>query len=221
MFLVIFEVHVKSENSDVYANRVALLKGELVRIDGFVDQTMYRSLTRDGWLLSVSTWRDEEAVVRWRTQPVHSRMQQQCRSDVFVDYHLRVGQLTQDTALPAGHALVEQRLDVTAVGEGNTTVLINAPRTGGPGQDAGPVAVAEHLGLAPDAPGLASWDVHEAVETPGEFVLQTSWRDPDAAQAYEASVELLESARLRSVRVIRDYTMRDRREAPQFFPDVA
>ena len=129
--MVMFEVHVKSENSDVYANRVALLKRELVRIDGFVDQTMYRSLTRDGWLLSVSTWRDEKAVVRWRTQPVHSRMQHQCRSDVLVDYHLRVGQLTHDTALPNGLALVEQRLDVTEVGEAYTTVLINAPGPGG------------------------------------------------------------------------------------------
>jgi heme-degrading monooxygenase HmoA len=221
MFMVMFEVHAKPGNSDVYANRVALLKGELVRIDGFVDQTMYRSLTRDGWLLSVSTWRDEKAVVRWRTQPVHSRMQQQCRSDVFVDYHLRVGQLTQDTALPAGHALVEPRLDVTEVGEGNTSVLINAPGPGGLGDVAGAVAVAEHLGLAWDAPGLASWDVHEAVETPGKFVLQTSWRDPGAAHGFEASVDLPDSARLRSVRVIRDYTMRDRREAPQFFPDVA
>jgi heme-degrading monooxygenase HmoA len=221
MFMVIFEVHAKSENSDIYANRVALLKGELVRIDGFVDQTMYRSLTRDGWLLSVSTWRDEKAVVRWRTQPLHSRMQHQCRSDVLVDYHLRVGQLTQDTALPAGHELAEQRSDVTQVGEGNTTVLINAPGPGGLGEVAGAVAVAEHFGLAPDAPGLASWDVHEAVESPGKFVLQSSWRDPDAAQAYKSAVDLPDRARLRSVRVIRDYTMRDRREAPQFFPDVA
>jgi hypothetical protein len=100
-----------------------------VRIHGFVDQTMYRSLTRDGWQLSVSTWRDEKAVVRWRTQPVHSRMQQRCRSDAFVDYHLRVGQLTHDTALPAGHARVEQRLDVTEVGEGNTGPRAHALRT--------------------------------------------------------------------------------------------
>jgi quinol monooxygenase YgiN len=52
------------------------------------------------------------------------------------------------------------------------------------------VAVAEHLGLALDAPGFASWDVHEATETPGELVLQTSWRDPAAAQAYAALVDL-------------------------------
>jgi heme-degrading monooxygenase HmoA len=220
MFLVIFDVRAKPEMSDVYAKRVALLKRELAQIDGFVDQTLYRSLTRDGWLLSVSTWRDEKAVVRWRTQPVHSSMQQRCRSDVFVDYHLRVGQLTQDTALPAGHALMEQRLDVTEVGEGNTTVLINAPGPRGLGRVAGPVAIAEHLGLAPDVPGLASWDLHQAVETPGKFVLQTSWRDPNAARAFEGSVVLPDRARLRSVRVIRDYTMRDRREAPQFFPPV-
>jgi hypothetical protein len=76
------------------------------------------------------------------------------------------------------------------------------------------------------SPAIAASDRTHAgdaamLETPGEFVLQTSWRDPDAAQAYEASVNLRDSARLRSVRVIRDYTMRDRREAPQFFSDDA
>jgi hypothetical protein len=34
-------------------------------------------------------------------------------------------------------------------------------------------------------------------------------------------MNLRDLSRLRSVRVIRDYTMRDRREAPQFFSDDA
>jgi heme-degrading monooxygenase HmoA len=218
MFLVIFDVLARSENSEVYANRVAVLKQELMQVDGFVDQTMFRSLTRDGWLMSVSSWRDEKAVVRWRTQPVHSRMQRQCRLDVFVDYHLRVGQLTRDDALPASCALVEQRLVTTEVGKGNTTVLINVP---GLGEDADPVTLSERLGLELDAPGLVSWDVHEAVEMPREFVLQTTWREPSDARAFEALAHLPHGAWLRRMRVIRDYTMRDRREAPQFFPDVA
>jgi hypothetical protein len=49
-------------------------------------------------------------------------------------------------------------------------------------EDAGPEAIAEWLGLA-HAPGLASWDVYDVVLTPGELILQTSWRDPDAAEA--------------------------------------
>jgi heme-degrading monooxygenase HmoA len=220
VFIVIFEVQAKADKSDVYQSRVALLKPELAQIEGFIDQSLYRSLTREGWLLSLSNWRDEKALVRWRTQTTHHGMQEKCRSEVFVDYHLRIGQLTQDTRLPAGYVLLEQRLDETEAGEGTTVVLINAKRLGELAEDAAPEAIAEWLGLAPDTPGLASWDVYGAVLTPGEFILQTCWRDRDAAEAYEALMDLPEGARLRRVRVIRDYSMYDRREAPQFYPDV-
>jgi heme-degrading monooxygenase HmoA len=220
MFIVMFEVHPKAEKSDVYNSRVALLKTELAQIDGFIDQRLYRSLTRDGWMLSLSNWRDEKALVRWRTHAKHHGMQEKCRSEVFVDYHLRIGQLTRDTKLPAGYTLLEQRLDETEAGEGNTVVLIDAKRTGELAESAGPEAIARWLGLAPDAPGLASWEVCAAVLTPGEFVLRTSWRDSDAAVAYEAVMDVPDGARLRRVRVIRDYGMYDRREAPQFYPDV-
>jgi heme-degrading monooxygenase HmoA len=220
VFIVIFEVQAKADKSDVYQSRIALLKTELAQIEGFIDQSLYRSLTREGWLLSLSNWRDEKALVRWRTHATHHGMQEKCRSEVFVDYHLRIGQLTQDTRLPAGYALLEQRLDETEAGEGTTVVLINAKWPGELAEHAAPEAIAEWLGLVPDAPGLASWDVCGAVLTPGEFILQTSWRDQSAAKAYEALMDLPEGARLRRVRVIRDYGMYDRREAPQFYPDV-
>jgi len=220
MFIVIFEVNAKAEQADVYSSRVAMLKAELLQIDGFIDQSLYRSLTREGWLLSLSNWRDEKAVVRWRTHAKHHRMQEKCRSEIFVDYHLRIGQLTQDTRLPDGHTLLEQRLDETEAGEGNTAVLISAKRTAELAEDSRPEVIAEWLGLAPNAPGFVSWDVYAAVLTPGEFTLVTSWRDSHAAEAYGAMMGLPDGARLRRVRVIRDYGMYDRREAPQFFPDV-
>jgi len=47
------------------------MRPELERVDGFVDNIRYRSLTREGWILSLSGWRDEKAVVRWRTQMRH------------------------------------------------------------------------------------------------------------------------------------------------------
>jgi heme-degrading monooxygenase HmoA len=221
VFLVIFEVHPKSDQSEVYASRVALLKPELQQIEGFISQSLYRSRTREGWLLSLSDWRDEEAVVRWRTHALHHAMQEKCRFGVFVDYHLRVGQLTRDTRLPAGYALLEQRLDETEAGDGNTAVLINAKRPKELAQDASAEAIAEWLGLAADAPGLASWDAYDAVLTPGELVLQTSWRRPQTAEAYEALTDLPDGARIRRVRVIRDYSMHDRREAPTFYPGVS
>ena len=60
----------------------------------------------------------------------------------------------------------------------------------------------------------------DAVLTPGDIILLVSWRDQAAADAFEAEVSLKDGARLRRVRVVRDYGMFDRREAPQFYPDA-
>jgi heme-degrading monooxygenase HmoA len=221
MFSVLFEVHPRSDQWDAYLGYAKMLRPELERIEGFVDNIRYRSLTREGWILSLSGWRDEKALVRWRTQPKHHRVQERGRSEVLLDYHLRVGQVTRDTRLPDGYALREQRLDETEVGEGTTVTLIDAKRPADWVKGAGPDGVAKWLGLAPNAPGLLSWDVFDAVLTPGDIILLLSWRDQTAAEAFEASAELPDGARLRRVRIVRDYGMFDRREAPQYYPDVA
>ena len=104
------------------------LRPELERVDGFVDNIRYKSLTREGWILSLSNWRDEKSLVRWRTRRRHHEVQQKGRDEILADYHRRVGQITADNQLPPGYALTEQRLDETEVGEGTTVTLINATR---------------------------------------------------------------------------------------------
>jgi heme-degrading monooxygenase HmoA len=218
MFSVIFEVHPAADQWDAYLGIAKLLKPELEQVDGFVDNIRYRSLTREGWILSLSGWRDEKALVRWRTKAAHHRAQEQGRSTVLLDYHLRVGQLTHDTRLPEGQALREQRLDETETGAATIVCLIDARR---PETDqAEPVEVAAWLGLAPTAPGLVTWDVFDAVLTPGDVILLTSWRDRHAADAFGATASLPDGARLRQVRIVRDYGMFDRREAPQYYPEA-
>ena len=197
-----------------------MLRPELEQIDGFVDNIRYRSLTREGWLLSLSGWRDEKSVVRWRTRKRHHLAQEEGRREIFSDYHLRVGELTQDTRLPEGHALAEQRLDETEVGKATTVTLIDASRPEEWVKKTRPEVVARWLGLAPDAPGLIGWDVFDAVRTPGDIILLVSWCDQAAALAFDGAVSLQDGARLRRVRVVRDYGMFDRREAPQYYPDV-
>lgn len=213
MFSVLFEVHPRAEQWDAYLGYARLLRPELERIDGFVDNIRYGSLTRDGWILSLSGWRDEKALVRWRTRARHHEVQQKGRDEVMLDYHLRVGQVTRDSRLPAGQELREQRLDETETGAGTTVTLIDAHRDA----DAD---VARWLGLDQEAAGLVGWDVFDAVLTPGDRILLLSWRDPAAAEAYEAGVALPDGARLRRVRIVRDYGMYDRRESPQFYPEV-
>jgi heme-degrading monooxygenase HmoA len=220
MFSVIFEVKPHGDQWDAYLGYAKMLRPELERIDGFVDNIRYRSLTRDGWILSLSGWATEKALVRWRTQAHHHEVQERGRSEVFADYHLRVGQVTHDSGPPGGHAVVEQRLDETEVGEGTTVTLLDVHRPSEWVAGTAPADVAAWLGLAADAPGLTSWDVFDAVLSPGDVVLLLSWRDEDAAGAFEAGASAPDGARRRRVRVVRDYGMYDRREAPQYYPDV-
>src|SRR5882757_11118191 len=116
MFSVIFEVLPNKENGDDYLDNAKMLRSELEQEEGFVDNIRYKSLTREGWILSLSGWRDEKSVVRWRTTMRHHIVQEKGRSEILLDYHLRVGQITQDTRIPEGYTLQEQRLDESEVG---------------------------------------------------------------------------------------------------------
>jgi heme-degrading monooxygenase HmoA len=220
MFSVIFEVQPRPEHRDTYFARGRLLRPELEQIDGFVDNTRYASLTRPEWVLSLSGWRDEKALVRWRTHARHHETQSFGRSQILLDYHLRVGEVTRDTLIPTGQVLRQQRLDETTAGAGTTVTLISAFRPDDPSFPSGPEAIARWLGLEPQAPGLLSWDVFDAVLAPGDLLLLLSWKDAHADEAYERDrgANDGEGVRLRRVRVVRDYGMFDRREAPQYFP---
>jgi hypothetical protein len=62
MFAVVCEVHPETEQWDAYLGLAKMLKPELGKIDGFIDNIRYKSLTRDGWLLSLS-WDVFDAVL--------------------------------------------------------------------------------------------------------------------------------------------------------------
>lgn len=220
MFAVIFEVHPRPEKWDAYLGYAGALKPEIEQIDGFVDNVRYKSLTREGWLVSLSSWRDEKALVRWRTHALHHEVQAKGRTEVFLDYHLRVGEFTRDTQLRDDHTLPDQRRDETAAGTATTVTLIDARVSADYVKQASAGEIAASLGLAAKADGLVAWDVFDAVLTPGDVLLLLSWRDRAAAEAFESKAKLPDGARLRRVRIVRDYGMFDRREAPQFYPDA-
>jgi heme-degrading monooxygenase HmoA len=221
MFSVIFEVHPKPDQWDAYLDNAKMLRPELQKIDGFIDNIRYRSLTREGWILSLSGWRDEKSVVRWRTKMRHHMVQEKGRTEILSDYHLRVGQITQDTRIPEGHVLAEQRFDETEVGEGTAVTLIDAKLRAHWTKGSTVAAYSKYFGFNPDAEGMIGWDVFDAVLTPGDLMLLLTWRTKEVAEAFDKTARLPEGARLRRVRVVRDYGMFDRREAPQYYPDVA
>jgi heme-degrading monooxygenase HmoA len=217
MFAVVFEVNPKTEQWDAYLGYARSLRPELQRIDGFIDNERFSSLRRQGWVLSLSIWRDEKAVVRWRTSARHHEIQHKGRTEVFRDYHLRVGEITADSRLAAEESLREQRFDETAAAakligltEGVLADLPGKPEA---------AAVAARLGMPADLSGLVDWDVFASIYQEGKYILLASWRGAAATAKWPAPTA--GDVRRRRVRVIRDYGMFDRAEAPQYFPDVA
>jgi heme-degrading monooxygenase HmoA len=222
VFSVIFEVRPRAEAWDAYLGEARMLRPELEQVPGFVDNIRYRSLTRDGWVLSLSGWRDEKSVVRWRTHGAHHEVQGRGRSEILADYHLRVGEITEDTMLPPGCMLREQRLDETETGAGTAITLTTATRDPDWIARTTPEAIAEALGFDPYSSGACiAWDVFDAVLTPGDLILLVSWQNQAAAEAFGNLSPIPENARFRRVRIVRDYGMFDRREAPQYYPDAA
>ena len=99
MIAVIFEVHPREGHADRYFDLAAQLRAELEATDGFISVERFESLTRPGHYLSLSFWRDEEAVRAWRNLPSHRATQGAGRAGVFSDYRLRVAAVIRDYGL--------------------------------------------------------------------------------------------------------------------------
>ena len=220
MFSGMLEVNPKADQVDKYFSMAKMLKPEVEKIDGFVDNARFSSLTRPGWLLSLSSWRDEKALVRWSVEGHHHKVMQAARDGVFADYRMHIGEITQDTRVPTGHTLLQQRLDVTEVAPAKAITLLDAKREPGWVKEVGASAVAKSLGFDPSAYEVVEWDVFDAIATPGEVIALVKWADRGNAEAFERGLTLPEGARLRQIRVVRNYGMFDRRESPQYFAEI-
>jgi heme-degrading monooxygenase HmoA len=99
MIAVIFEVVPRAGHADAYLQIAAGLREKLETIDGFISVERFQSLTQPGKILSLSFWRDEDAVRRWRQLEAHRGAQRAGREQHFADYRLRVAQVLRDYGL--------------------------------------------------------------------------------------------------------------------------
>jgi heme-degrading monooxygenase HmoA len=185
MFAVIFEVSPRPERFGDYLDRAGVLRPEIQAIDGFILNQRYRSLSRPAWLVSLSLWRDEKSLVRWRTHALHHEFQAEGRARIFADYHLRVGEIVSGD-LPG------QRFDATEVSAEKALSVTACP-----------------VGEAPAFGG----EGFDSITEPGNGLFLRSWADTETAAAGVAGV----AGDHRVLRVIRDYGMFQRAEAPQRF----
>jgi heme-degrading monooxygenase HmoA len=221
MFIVIFEVQPRKEHRNDYLELAKQLKPKLEATEGFIDNERFDSKRTVGRVLSLSTWRDEKAVVRWRTQGEHHDAQEQGRFAVFEDYHLRVGEITADSAPPKGLSIEEKRFDETELGRAKCCTIIEASRHGDTDAALMPERTLERLQLDAHADGLVDHETFESLYNPGKVAILAAWRDASSAKAWRpVPFDGVGQIRHRQVRIIRDYGMFDRREAPQFYPAV-
>jgi heme-degrading monooxygenase HmoA len=210
MFAVVFEVQPRRERFDDYLAHAKMLRPHLERIDGFIDNERFASKRTEGRLLSLSIWRDEKAVIRWRTHAGHHVVQEKGRLEILADYHLRVGEITRDTQA-VQVVLQQKRFDETEICDAK--VLTISPQA--PGEGA-PEALVARLGLDLNPAGLVDHEMFESITNPGKLVVLASWTSAGTARALRADPAL----RHLEIRVIRDYGMFERREAPQYYPEV-
>ncbi|WP_417811948.1 antibiotic biosynthesis monooxygenase family protein [Thalassospira alkalitolerans] len=99
MIAVIFEVLPHAQHRDAYFAIAKDLRPILETIDGFISIERFESMAEPGKVLSLSFWRDEQAVMAWRNIGEHRMAQHEGRTKIFKDYRLRVAGVIRDYGL--------------------------------------------------------------------------------------------------------------------------
>ena len=102
MIAVLFEVWPRdSAARETYLGIAAHLLRELESIDGFISVERFQSISDPTKFLSISFFRDEEAVKSWRTTTAHRAAQSAGRDSLFADYRLRIASVIRDYGMSA------------------------------------------------------------------------------------------------------------------------
>ena len=206
MLALFFEVCPRPGKMDAYLNMAALMKPLLDETGGCLFIDRFKSVERPGWLLSYQIWRDEAAMVRWRTHARHHQAQCAGREEIFADYRLRVAQVVREVT--AGKpAWQPARLNTY------NDLAAQAPRY---------IAVAGGAGTDWQTAGEVAHETYESIYRPGQHVRVY------ATPSLPAALDLTDICRVggpieyvRICEIERDYGMFDRGEAPQYYPEIA
>ena len=96
MIAVLFEANAIESKQARYLQLAAELKPLLADIDGFIAIERFQSLATPGKILSLSWWRDEEAISQWRQNLCHRAAQAEGRDAIFSSYHIRIARLERE-----------------------------------------------------------------------------------------------------------------------------
>ena len=151
--------------------------------------------------MSLSLWRDEKSLIRWRVHGGHHAAQVRGRADILADYRLRVGEVIAHSSHDIGSG--RSRLDTTEIGAAKAVILADGVET-----DKTLAPLAAHLGAVDDR------DTLDAITEPGREISLHGFASEESAHA--ALPAPRDGQRVLAIRIVRDYGMRERREAVQW-----
>ena len=96
MIAVLFEAQVMPQKQDRYLQLAAGLKAALSEVDGFIAIERFQSLATAEKMLSLSWWRDEEAVLAWKNNVGHRAAQAEGRAEIFAFYRIRIARVLRE-----------------------------------------------------------------------------------------------------------------------------
>ena len=96
MIAVIFEALPAKGKWNEYLDIAAGLKEELLKIEGFISIERFQSINNPEKVFSLSFWKDESSIEKWRNVEFHRQAQQSGRASVFEDYRLRIATVIRD-----------------------------------------------------------------------------------------------------------------------------
>ena len=93
MHVVVFEVSMKEGRTEQYFDLAASLRPELETVDGFISVERFESVATPGKYVSISFWRDADAVKAWREHAGHAIAQDKGKTEVFADFRISVAEV--------------------------------------------------------------------------------------------------------------------------------
>lgn len=99
MIVVIFEGTQRDGKMEDYLGRSPKYKDEMTRIDGFITNERYQHCSNPNKILSLSFWKDEESIRRFREIEMHQRDELDGRESLFEDYRICIAKVVRDYGL--------------------------------------------------------------------------------------------------------------------------
>jgi len=82
-----------------YLSRSPKYKDELDKLDGFISNERFQSCNNPNKVLSISFWKDEESIKRFREWEMHRKDEIDARENLFEDYRICIAKVFRDYGL--------------------------------------------------------------------------------------------------------------------------